>query len=271
MNQYDRARSAINQIELQQQEIQRRFQEEQQKLADMLQKKQAELDQKQQQVMARLEREQQKIQDRLNVTMGEEISGRDRILDKATELFAQRGYLDVSMREIAEAAGLRKATIYHHFADKDELFIAVALRAMRERRLEMEELGAQALPLVEQLEAMAALHMNQWNPGTMRLAMDMREHIPESKHDDIHAELFALMDVYRSVFERAIDRGEIAGMNATMAASAFFHLVNAWLWDPFGQLEGHLLEDTSELAKATVRTLLYGIAGPALEDQRHPR
>ncbi len=31
------------------------------------------------------------------------------------------------MREIAEAAGLRKATIYHHFADKEELFTAIVM------------------------------------------------------------------------------------------------------------------------------------------------
>ena len=57
MNHYERARSAINQLEQQQVEIQRRFEEEQQKLADLLQRKQAELEEKQQQVMARLERE----------------------------------------------------------------------------------------------------------------------------------------------------------------------------------------------------------------------
>lgn len=40
----------------------------------------------------------------------------------ARELFARRGYGDVSMDEVARVAGVSKATIYSHFKDKEELF-----------------------------------------------------------------------------------------------------------------------------------------------------
>src|SRR5258708_36042930 len=39
----------------------------------------------------------------------------------ATSLFAERGIDGTSMRDIAEAAGVREAAIYRHFAGKDEL------------------------------------------------------------------------------------------------------------------------------------------------------
>jgi AcrR family transcriptional regulator len=39
----------------------------------------------------------------------------------ATSLFATRGIEGVSMRDIAEGAGVREAAIYRHFASKDEL------------------------------------------------------------------------------------------------------------------------------------------------------
>jgi TetR/AcrR family transcriptional regulator, cholesterol catabolism regulator len=43
------------------------------------------------------------------------------ILRVATSLFAERGIEATSMREIAEAAGVREAAIYRHFAGKDDL------------------------------------------------------------------------------------------------------------------------------------------------------
>jgi len=43
------------------------------------------------------------------------------IVRAATSLFAERGIDGTSMREIAEAAGVREAAIYRHFAGKDDL------------------------------------------------------------------------------------------------------------------------------------------------------
>ena len=49
----------------------------------------------------------------------------DRIIEHATRLFVARGYAGISMREIAEAVGISKAGLYHHFADKEALFMAI--------------------------------------------------------------------------------------------------------------------------------------------------
>ena len=43
------------------------------------------------------------------------------IVQAATSLFAARGIAGVSMRNIAEAAGVREAAIYRHFVSKEEL------------------------------------------------------------------------------------------------------------------------------------------------------
>ncbi len=53
---------------------------------------------------------------------------RDEIVDEATRLFAERGYEGASMADLAERVGLRKASLFHHFASKDVLYAAVLER-----------------------------------------------------------------------------------------------------------------------------------------------
>lgn len=67
-----------------------------------------------------------------------------RILAAAERLFAARGYDAVSMNEIAEAAAVSKANIFHHFSSKQALYLAVVRNACRnaaERLQELEQSG----------------------------------------------------------------------------------------------------------------------------------
>jgi len=50
---------------------------------------------------------------------------REEILALARPVFAQRGVDGVSIREVAELAGLRKASLYHHFESKQDLYFAM--------------------------------------------------------------------------------------------------------------------------------------------------
>lgn len=49
----------------------------------------------------------------------------DALVAAARALFAERGYAEVGTEEIVRAAGLSRGALYHHFADKGELFAAV--------------------------------------------------------------------------------------------------------------------------------------------------
>lgn len=50
---------------------------------------------------------------------------RQRILEKALELFADRGYDAVSVGEIAEAVGMKAPSLYNHFPGKRAIFDAI--------------------------------------------------------------------------------------------------------------------------------------------------
>ena len=54
---------------------------------------------------------------------------RERSLRAAEQIFAQRGYGLASMREVAAAAGIRAASLYHHWRSKDALYAEVLEQA----------------------------------------------------------------------------------------------------------------------------------------------
>src|ERR1700761_5422625 len=59
-------------------------------------------------------------------------TAREEILDAAAELFTNLGYASTSTRRIADAVGIRQASLYHHFATKDDAHF-------RLRRAELHE------------------------------------------------------------------------------------------------------------------------------------
>src|SRR5689334_25144992 len=55
---------------------------------------------------------------------------RDKILDRAEELFARRGLAGVGLAEVAEQVGLSKSSLFHHFSSKAQLYAAVMARIL---------------------------------------------------------------------------------------------------------------------------------------------
>lgn len=53
------------------------------------------------------------------------LSSRERIIKAARKAFAERGHDGVSMSEIAQMAGVKKALIYYYFPSKEDLFYEV--------------------------------------------------------------------------------------------------------------------------------------------------
>ena len=58
---------------------------------------------------------------------------KDRILEKAGELFFQYGIKNISMDELASSLGMSKSTIYENFKDKEEILRSLLIKLRNER------------------------------------------------------------------------------------------------------------------------------------------
>ncbi len=98
---------------------------------------------------------------------------RETLLALALAAFADRGYAGASMAEIARSAGLRKASLFHHFTSKEALYlevlsgIAADLGArVAEARLMTGEFGAR----LDRLGTLATSYFGD-NPGAAQLLL----------------------------------------------------------------------------------------------------
>jgi TetR/AcrR family transcriptional regulator len=78
---------------------------------------------------------------------------KEEILDVATRLFAERGYDGTSINDVAARVGMRKASLFYHFATKDALYEAVLERLVARVQLALEAIYASSGTYPDRLDA----------------------------------------------------------------------------------------------------------------------
>lgn len=76
---------------------------------------------------------------------------REIIMDAASNLFAEKGYQQVSMRQIAKKLNCSHGAIYYHFNNKAELFYALVEHHFVRLDKKLEKIAGQDLPGYEKL------------------------------------------------------------------------------------------------------------------------
>ena len=85
---------------------------------------------------------------------------REQLLDVGAALFAQKPYDDVWMEDIADRAGVSRATLYHYFPNKRDFYVSVFKRASS--RFLAHAIPDPQLPLAEQLATGLEAHIQSF-------------------------------------------------------------------------------------------------------------
>lgn len=138
---------------------------------------------------------------------------RERVLAAAEELFAEKGYGPVTLRQIGARAGLNHSSLYHHVpGGKEQLFVAVMERIYERHRAGLNAALQEAQPeLRAQLYAVADWLLSQPPMDLVRLEyVDMPELAPASVHQLSEGAYLALQMPVIHALAAAQARGEIA-------------------------------------------------------------
>ena len=132
------------------------------------------------------------------------------LVDAATRLFAERGYAGTAREEIVRAAGVTRGALYHHYADKADLFRAVyeALEEQVMGRIAQAAVGSD--DPVEQLRRGCRAYLDEaLDPGVRRICIiDAPAVLDDATRREITTR-FAL-GMVREVVQAAVDAGRVA-------------------------------------------------------------
>jgi len=175
---------------------------------------------------------------------------RRQLLKAGSELFAQHAYDDISMREIAEAAGVSKPLLYHYFPSKLDLFKA----AVAEHAAELQALveSATGNNPMEQLARTLDAYLTwiEQNARAWSKLIQSAATIPEAAQ---------LVTQFRSqTLSRIVDR--LTG--GTQPPAALRNALEGWL----GYIDAAILDwlEHHDLTRDQVRDLLLAAFASAI-------
>jgi AcrR family transcriptional regulator len=153
---------------------------------------------------------------------------RQRVLDAAEWLFMERGYVAISLRDIAESLGIRQASLYYHFPQgKEELYVAVAKRAFARHYDGVSAALAKHATLEEQLRGIAGWFASQ--PHMCLMGMIHADLPALQPNHTLSVENAAYQGVFQplaAAFIAAEKRGEIVPHNPYLLAGSFLALLD---------------------------------------------
>ncbi len=184
---------------------------------------------------------------------------RERMLDVAGALFQERGVARVTMRDIADAVGVRQASLYYHVpGGKAQLYREVFERMIAHHRAGIEAAVRTAGPQVRpRLRAVATWYGRQRPMNFLRM---MTSDMPSLGDDEAQAlagpAYAALMRPIRDAFIDAATTGAIAHRDPDLLAGSFLAVLDAVA---FAEARSYGRTDQVAMAHTMVDVLLDGL------------
>ncbi|WP_080795977.1 TetR/AcrR family transcriptional regulator [Corynebacterium pacaense] len=130
---------------------------------------------------------------------------REEILDASAELFTRQGFATTSTHQIADAVGIRQASLYYHFPSKSEIFLTLLKSTVEPSIMLAEDLSAlDARPELRLWAIVAAearlLLSTKWNVGRLyQLPI-----VASDEFAEYHADREGLIGIFTSLAQEIV-------------------------------------------------------------------
>ena len=154
---------------------------------------------------------------------------RDAILRAAIDVFADRGFFNAQVADVARAAGVAAGTVYLYFRGKDDLLVSIFERTMRDALARVRASIAETTDPAERLRRFAHLHLGGLGRDRNLAIVFQVELRQSTKFMERFSSTF-LRD-YLGMIREAIEQGQRTGqfradLKATIAAKVFFGVLD---------------------------------------------
>ncbi len=194
---------------------------------------------------------------------------RGTILRVAQELFMEYGYRAISTRQIAEACGLTQPALYHHFADKQQLYAAMAREELAKTGAALERIVKRKESTDERLRQVARYLLHTTRHDQSQMLHDIRRELDEETRASLTQAFQAgIVQPLCTLFKEGQGEGFLktpaqGGIDPMTSLYLFLSMVSQFVSNRHGEhfaaVQGHEISAT-EAASMIVQTILYGLA-----------
>lgn len=177
---------------------------------------------------------------------------RERILDAAEKLFAQKGFHETAMDEIVQAAKVSKGGVYFHFPSKEALFFALLDKLAEALQQEVQQEIARRRGAVNKIQGALEVVLRTLSGKRQLAQILLRQGYGlgpafERKRLEIYSRFARLIQKY---LDQAVAEGSIPSINTEITAYAWLGAINElvlrWIYtgkpDPLAETLPALLE-----------------------------
>ncbi|MFP4379179.1 MAG: TetR/AcrR family transcriptional regulator [Candidatus Sumerlaeia bacterium] len=190
----------------------------------------------------------------------QEISVKERIDNCALEFFSTKGYSATSVREIVEAAGVTKPSLYYYYKNKDDLYKTLYSESMSAFMEDLEKNLSQDVPFRQKLLTVLVTYF-EWMKRRPHLASFFyRVYFGESPFqgkDELNTKVNKDDVLIREYFMKAVEEKVFCDhIDPNLAATLFLGLIHVFV---VRQVIGYQDELTGETAEKVVDYFLNGV------------
>ncbi|GAA4021581.1 TetR/AcrR family transcriptional regulator [Deinococcus rubellus] len=194
--------------------------------------------------------------------MQQKVEARRReIYAAAAELFSTQGYRAASMRELAAALGLSKATLYHYVQSKEELLTLLYTEVIAENTAIMQaviDLGLSAAETLREVLVQRVIYTTT-HQRLLRVFYEEELELPPAVSSPMRQERGHYEQILLGVVQRGLVEGALASpVSAQMTVNILLGAVNwTYRWyKPGGPLSPR------QFAEGVAGTVLGGVLSP---------
>ncbi|WP_173934700.1 TetR family transcriptional regulator [Chelativorans sp. Marseille-P2723] len=184
---------------------------------------------------------------------------REKMLEKAAELFYANGFGKTSINDIADSLTLKRSSLYHYFPNKEAILRELFVEEFERRISELQSLfDRDDLSATERLElAVEGAITQRLRGGGRFLVFDRLEpEVPDELRKNYNRGRRQILDLYTGLVEDGIRVGEFRPVDPQLTAFAMIGMSN-WtaLWySPSGRMKPR------EIARSLTNLLVHGIS-----------
>ena len=189
------------------------------------------------------------------LTEEDQAKRRHAIFHQVVNIFLKKGFQETSMREIAEAAGLGKSTLYDYFKTKDEILVYFFEDQLNDMTEDAQKIALQNSSANIRLRQVMEkyIEISKANKSLfLKLTQEAQRLKPESQKQ-VQEKRYAYQDLVRALIDEGIREGVFRKVNSLLAARLLISSMGTVVYG------SRLIGTPQEMLKETLDIFFKGV------------